>query len=196
MKTEIEAKWLEIDHNEFRSRLKKLGAKQTRPLTQMVRTVFYDAERKMTKIGARVRVRDEGDRITMSYKRTDDATLTGTKEVELVVDDYERAIDFLKQIGMVQKSVEETKRESWELDGAEIDLDEWPWLPPFVEIEAADEKLLVDVVEKLGLDMKNSVSGSVNDIYELYYDVTSDEVNTWSEIKFGEAPKGLKRRAK
>jgi adenylate cyclase class 2 len=198
MKTEIEAKWLEIDHDEFRRKLTKLGGRRVRSLMQMVRAVFYDAERKMTKIGARVRVRDEGDRITMTYKRTDDATLTGTKEVNLVVDDFGKAVDFLKQIGMVQKSVEETKRESWELDGAEIELDEWPWLPPFVEIEAESKPKLVATAKKLGLNMGDAMYGSADFVYEKYYDVTCDEVNAWPEIRFGDAPEWLegKRRAK
>ncbi|MDR3125655.1 MAG: CYTH domain-containing protein [Candidatus Nomurabacteria bacterium] len=196
MKTEIEGKWLDVDHEELRAKLKALGAKRTRPKTQMTRAVFYDVEREMPKIGARVRVRDEGDRVTMSYKRTSDASLVGTKEVELVVDNYNKAIDFLKQIGMVQKSVEETRRESWELDGAEIELDEWPWLPAFVEIEAADEAKLRAVAKKLGLDMAAAMHGSVDFVYEKYYDVARDEVNNWPEIKFGVVPERLAKRGR
>lgn len=38
-----------------------------------------------------IRVRDEGDKITLSYKRLEDRIVTGTKEVSLVVDSYDAA---------------------------------------------------------------------------------------------------------
>ncbi|MDR2063369.1 MAG: MBL fold metallo-hydrolase [Candidatus Nomurabacteria bacterium] len=159
-----------------------------------VRAVFYDAEKKMVKIGARVRVRDESDRVTMSYKQTADDSLTGTKEICLVVDDYDKAVDFLKQIGMVQKSTEETRRESWTLDGAEIELDEWPWLPAFVEVETENEADMGKIADKLGLKMSEAMHGSVDIVYEKYYAVTCDEVNAWPEIRFGAVPEWLERK--
>jgi adenylate cyclase class 2 len=190
MKAEIEAKWLEVDQGELRAKLKKLGATRTRPLTQMVRAVFDKAPGEMR---GWVRVRDEGDKVTLSYKRVDDKSLTGTKEICLVVDDFDGAVDFLTQLGLRQKSIQETKRESWELDGAEIELDEWPWLPPFVEIEAKSEAKLVATARKLGLDMAEAMYGSADFVYEKYYDVTCDEVNVWPEIKFAAPAPWAKR---
>ncbi|GHU08689.1 hypothetical protein FACS189431_5400 [Alphaproteobacteria bacterium] len=190
MKIEIEAKWLGVNHDDLRLKLKKLGAKQMRPLTEMVRAVF-DLPNNLNKKNGWVRVRDEGDAITMSYKQVDDKSITGTKEVRLSVDDFENAVDFLNQVGLKQKSLQETKRESWELDGVEIDLDEWPWLPPFVEIEARNEEKLASVAESLGFAMSDAMHGSADFVYAKYYDVTIDEVNAWVEIKFGETPEWL-----
>jgi adenylate cyclase class 2 len=103
-------------------------------------------------------------------------------------------VDFLKQIGLVQKSVEETKRESWELDGSDIGLDEWPWLPPFGESEAEGKPKLVATAKKLGLNMGDAMYGSADFVYEKYYDVTCDEVNVCPEIKFS-APAPWRKRS-
>jgi len=196
MKVEIEAKWLEVDHDDLKIKLKDLGAKQTRPLTRMTRAIFDFPDGRLGKIHGWVRVRDEGDGITMSYKQVDNSSIDGTKEICLNVDNFDEAIDFLKQIGLKQKAFQETKRESWVLDGVEIELDEWPWLPPFVEIEADNEIKLAGVAEKLGFKMSQAMHGSVNFVYAKYYDVTRDDVNSWKEIKFQEIPKWLADKKK
>lgn len=199
MTPEIEAKWLNVDHAKLREKLAKLGATQTRKLTLMTRAVFNSADGAMERRGGWARVRDEGDEITMSYKQTRNASLTGTDEICLAVDNFANATAFLKQIGLKQKSWQETRRESWILDGAEIDLDEWPWPPPFVEIEAADAPTVARVAKKLGLEMADSLSGAVDAVYAKYYDVDWAEVNSWAEIKFTKTvPKWLenKRRKK
>lgn len=198
MKTEIEAKWLEIDHDEMAEKIKSLGGELVLKKTPMIRTIFDTGEK-----GSFIRVRDESNKVTLTYKRIDDSSsLTGTKEICLEVDDYDTAVDFIKTLGFEQKSIEETKREIWMLDGAEIALDEWPWLPPFMEIEAPDEKSMLVVANKLGLNMKDAMYSSVDFVYEHYYDVTTDEVvahqDFWKEIRFSETPKELEaaRRVK
>jgi len=199
MTPEIEAKWLDIDHDEIRAKLIKLGAKQTRPKTDMTRATFEDVTGEMNRKRQWVRVRNEGDQTTMSLKRTLDDSICGTHEVCLNVDNFDMAVDFLKQIGLVQKAFQETRRESWVLDGAEIDLDEWPWIPPFIEIEAASEEKVQNVVEKLGLKMADGHPGAVDVIYPIYYDVTPADVDKWPEARFTEnVPEWLekKRRAK
>ena len=191
MQTELEAKWLDIDHDEFRKKLIQLGAKPVRPKTDMTRVVFDPPGCDSTYEWARVR--DEGDRITMSYKRTDNRGLTGTKEVCLVVDSFAVAVDFLLATGFRQKAFQETRRETWELDGAEIDLDEWPWLPPFVEIETETETAMLKIATKLDLKMSNAMYGAAGFVYERYYAVSIDDVNAWPEIKFLDTPEWLEK---
>ena len=59
-----------------------------------------------------IRVRDEGDKIVMTYKNiSDDHSILGTKEVNVEVRDYDNAILFLKGCGLTAKAHQETKRE-------------------------------------------------------------------------------------
>lgn len=188
---EIEAKFIEIDKEALREKLKQLDAKLLQKEMLMRKTVFYTDDHSFA------RVRDEGRWITMSYKRLDELSLTGMKEVCLKVDSYESAVQMLQALGLRIKSEQETLRESWFLDGVELDMDTWPWLPSVVEIEGSSEVAVKTVAQKLGFDFNDAIFGGIDEVYKLYFDVTSDEVNQkWSEIKFcdGKVPQWLEAK--
>lgn len=183
MNLEIEATFLEIDKAELRTKLEAIGAQLVRPEILMRRIVFDISKH------AFARVRDEGDRIMLTYKNHHDNTLTGTEEINVEVSDYDNTIAILKACGLHAKSDEDSYRESWRLDDVEIDIDTWPWIPSYVEIEGPSPEKVQAVATRLGFDMKNAVIGSVDEVYKLYYDVTSDDINFGlSEIKFTNAP--------
>ncbi len=188
MQTEIEAKFLNIDVEGLRAQLKQSGANLIHEERFMKRKTFDDVEGKLRKIGGWVRVRDEGDKITLSYKQLSDRTLHGTKEVSVDVSNFDQACEFLLAIGFVCKAYQETKRERWELDGVEITIDTWPWIPPFVEIEGGEEGKLKEVAAKLGFDWAEATYGSVEPAYQAVYDVTEDEINNWENVIFSPVP--------
>ncbi len=192
MQTEIEAKFTDIDMDAMRARLKELGATLVYP-ERLMKRVNYDF-----KAGgnAWVRIRDEGDRVTMTFKRVLDRTLHGTQEVNLVVDSFERAGEFLDAIGMTGKSLQETKRELWTLDGCEVVLDTWPWVPPFIEIEGPTEEVVRAVADKLGMDWSGALYGSVEVVYQQHYDVTEEEIDYWPSIAFIPVPDWLEKKRK
>jgi adenylate cyclase class 2 len=139
MPPEIEAKFLHVDHAALRSQLEKLGATCRHPNRLTKRLVLDFPDRRLRAKDGWVRIRDEGDKITLTYKQLNQRSLSGMQEVEVVVEDFVGTEAFLKAIGLEPYSYQETKRESWELDSVAIELDEWPWIHPFVEIEARDE---------------------------------------------------------
>jgi len=187
---------LNADHEKIRQKLKDMGAKLEHPLRMMVRNNFDYPDLRLEKIGGWIRVRDEGDKVTMSYKQLNDRSLHGTKEVNLVVDDFNTARDFLEAIGLKLFNYQETKRESWSLGKVQVELDEWPWIKPFVELEADNEEELKAAAEKLSLDFETAVHGSVEVAYLAEYDVTEAEVDGWPEIKFSPVPDWLESRRK
>lgn len=194
MQTEIEAKWLGIDIEEIRQHLKSIGATLITAERMMIRSVYDYPDNRLDKIAGWIRVRDEGDKITMSYKQLNERTLHGTKEISVTVDSFGGACDFLQSIGLIQKSYQETKRESWKLGGTEIELDTWPWVPSLIEIEAKDEAELWNVADKLGLDRNDALFGSVEVVYQAVYDVTEVEANSWPEIRFSPVPAWLEAK--
>ncbi len=196
MDTELEAKWLDINHDDMRQKLKASGATLVQPERLMTRKVFDFEDRRLDKISGWVRVRNEGNKVTMSYKQLNDRTLHGTKEITVLVDDFERACNFLESIGLNPYSYQETKRESWRIGDVEIELDTWPWIPPFVEIEASSEEALKDAAAKLGLDYTKALHGSVETAYQAVYNVTEEEIDNWNEIKFSDVPEWLAFKAK
>ncbi len=196
METEIEAKFPDIDPDAFRAKLKALGATLEHPEILMRRKTFDYLGNRLEKTGSWVRVRDEGDKITLSYKRLDDRTLHGTKELVVVVSDFEKACDLITAIGLEAKSYQETKREKWVLDGVEVTIDTWPWIPTFVELEGPSEKSVRTVAEKLGFQWSGAMFGSVEGVYQMHYDFTDSEIDHWEEITFVPAPDWLLARKK
>lgn len=185
MKPEIEAKFLNANHNEIRKQLKSLGATCRQPMRLMRRKNYDFPDLRLDKKrNAWVRVRDEGDKVTMSYKQLDSRELDGTHEVNLTVDNFDAACSFLEQIGLESKTFQETKRESWRLEEFEIELDEWPWVRPYIEIEGPDEESLRTLADKLGLDWSTVCHGSVEVVYRGEYDVTDEDVDYIPVISF------------
>lgn len=196
MHTELEAKWLNINIADMRARLTAAGATLVVPERLMVRAVFDYADKRLEKIGGWVRVRNEGDKVTLSYKQLNDRTLHGTKEVTVVVDDFDTTCAFLKAIELEQNSFQETKRESWKIGDTEIELDTWPWIPSFVEIEAKSEDALQSAAKALRLDYAQALHGSVETAYQAVYDITEEAIDNCPEIRFGAVPDWLESARK
>lgn len=172
MNNEIEAQFLDIDKDKIRNTLRSLSATLIKPEILMKRVVFYTGEHSFA------RVRDEGDKIVMTYKNVeDDNSILGTKEVNIVVNNYDDAILFLRGCGLNIKAKQETLREIWKIDDVEICIDTWPWLPTFIEIEGPSEEKVWGVAKMLGFDKTQAKFGSVDTTYQHYYGVNPDVVN-------------------
>lgn len=196
MQTEIEAKFLNIKIDDLRATLRRIGATLIHEERLMKRKTFDNLDGSLRKIGGWIRVRDEGDKVTLSYKQLDDRTLHGTKEISLDVPSFEVACNFLLAIGFTCKSYQETKRERWELDGVEVTIDTWPWIPSFMEVEGVQEKDLKMVAAKLGFDWATALYGSVETAYQAVYKVTENEIDSWENITFSPVPDWLEARRK
>ena len=192
MNNEIEAKFLDIDKDKIRVKLKEIGAKLEKPEVLMKRVVFYTGEHSFA------RVRDEGDKIVMTYKNVNnDNSILGTKEVNIDVNDYDDAILFLKGCGLEMKANQETRREIWKYGNVEICIDTWPWIPTFIEIEGPTEELVWDTANKLGFEKTQAKFGSVDTTYQHYYGIDTDVVNLHTpEILFDMEPPEWARTTK
>ncbi len=177
MGNEIEATFYDIDKDEIRAKLKDLGAKLIYPEFLMRRKVYNTGR------GSFARVRQEGNGVVMTYKSyTDDTVITGCKEVNVKVDDYDAANLFMRGIGMKLKADQDSYRELWELDGVEITIDTWPWIPTYIEVEGPSEDAVWAVSGKLGYLKEDAHFGSVDRVYNHYYGVDMDIVNNGTPV--------------
>ena len=89
-----------------------------------------------------VRVRDEGDKATVTHKRVvmDGDMRESTHEIEYVASSYDQVVALFKAIGLVVYASQGTRRETWRLDDCEVVLDERPWLDPMMEIKGLDSQ--------------------------------------------------------
>ena len=97
--------------------------------------------------------------------------------MNVVIDNYENGILFMKGCGLEPKAEQESYRETWEYGDVEICIDTWPWLPTFVEVEGPSEKSVWDTAKKMGLKKEKAKFGSVDSTYQYYYGVEEDIVN-------------------
>jgi adenylate cyclase class 2 len=173
MNSEIEAKFLNIDHDLIRSKLLYLGATLEQPERLMRRVVVHTAS--MTEKNAFLRIRDEGYRTTVTYKQFDEDSIDGAKEYEVTVSDFDSAVNIFKESGLIYDTYQESKRENWKLDEVEVMLDQWPWLNPYIEIEASSEADVRRVAVMLELDWDEAMFGGVANIYKHQYPHIGEE---------------------
>lgn len=187
MNTEIEAKFVNIDHDVIRSQLKELGAVLEHPMRLMKRVTIDSPQ--MKEKNAFVRIRDQGDKVAITYKQFDELSVAGAKEIEMDVSDFDAAVKLFAAAGLPHSSFQESKRETWKLGTIEIVLDEWPWLPPYIEIEGETEESIKAVATSLGLDWLDAVFGDVMAAYRIEYPHLglNDTVGNITKVRFGDA---------
>jgi hypothetical protein len=118
MKNEIEATFLAVDKEFTRGALKDAGF--TRKISEyMMRRKTFDFSRVAPGRNKWGRVRQEFDRVTMSIKEVTGAGINDTFEVELTVDDFDRAAAFFETCNIPTKSSQENLREVWARGTAE-----------------------------------------------------------------------------
>ncbi|MGW1789218.1 class IV adenylate cyclase [Streptomyces tubercidicus] len=171
---EYEAKFLEIDVDALRDHLKAAGAEQLFPKTLFTRLIF---ENDTVQGEQWLRLRDEGGKTTLTLKQVTDAShINGTTEIEVEVSDLEKTAELLKALGLRQVRYQQNYREEWQLGGVTYDLDTWPDLPTFLEVEGSSEQAVRTAVAKLGLDYNEARFGSIDLIYksELNRDILTE----------------------
>lgn len=185
MKTEIEVKFLNVDFAQLRDNLKNLGAVCEQPMRLMRRAIIEPPH--LAEKNAFVRVRDEGDKVTLTYKQFDDHdAFSGVQEIETTVGDFEATVSLLEKAGLPHKSIQESRRETWRLGEVEVVLDEWPWLSPYIEIEGHSEETVRKAAQLLMFDWKDAVFGSVTAAYQIEYpEGDSQKLITLPEVLFG-----------
>jgi len=175
MYVEYEATFANVDKKQVRDKLKKIGGKLLKAEFLQRRITFSVPENTFKHSWARVR--DESDRVTMSFKANTGNGINDQKEIELIIDNFQKGVDFLKKLGCKKKSYQETKREIWDLERTKIFIDEWPFVPPFVEIEGTSEKEVKIISEKLGFNYAEALFCPVGTIYSKQYGVSEKIIN-------------------
>ncbi|MNX71504.1 CYTH domain protein [compost metagenome] len=184
MNTEIEAKFVNVDHEVIRQLLNEIGATLEHPMRLMKRVTIDSSEMKAK--NAFVRVRDQGDKVTLTYKQFDELSVNGAKEIEVTVSNFDETIGLFAAAGLPHGSFQESKRETWKLGSTEIVLDAWPWLNPYIEIEGESEDDVMAIATQLGLNWSDAVFGDVMAAYRVQYPHLglNDTVGNISEVRF------------
>ena len=147
MNTEYEVRILNIDQEKIKNKLKELNAKFQWDCLQ--RRYVYDFVPKVD--GKWIRLRTNEKKTTLTIKNLISAKIDGTKELEIEVDDFEKTNLLLQELGFKPKGYQENRRCQYLLDGVEVDIDLWPLIPAYLEIEGKNEAEVYNTLEKLEL---------------------------------------------
>ncbi|MGV8141601.1 MAG: class IV adenylate cyclase [Candidatus Woesearchaeota archaeon] len=176
MKTEFEVKILEIDVENISEKLKKLGAKKI--AERNMKRYVYDIIPK--KKDSWVRLRFDGIKTTLTIKEIHTDKIDGTKEIEIIVDDFDKTNLLLNKLGYKHKGYQENKRISYKLNDVEIEIDSWPKIPTYLEIEAKSIDEVKKTVKQLGFKMSQTTSINTTDVYNKY----GIDIDSIRELRF------------
>ena len=132
----------------------------------LMRRFVYDIE---AGDGSRwIRLRDDGSAVTVTVKEIEPDGIDGTTETEVVVGNFEPANELFRRMGFEAKSYQENRRESFELAGARLEIDWWPLIPPYLEIEGDSRQHVVEVAELLGIPEDRLTGENTVKVYARY----------------------------
>ncbi len=168
MHTEYEVRLLEINEEEVLKKLEELGATTEGDFLQ--RRYVYDFNPKVD--GKWIRLRTNGDQTTLAIKNLVSSEIDGTQEVEIEVDHFDRCHLLLKELGYAARAYQENRRRKYLLNGVEVDIDSWPLIPTYLEIEGPSVDAVYNTLSALGYQKDDVTSKDVQKIYSDYgYDL-------------------------
>lgn len=89
----------------------------------------------------------------------------------------------MEALGLVAYRTVEKYRHTFVLDGVTLDIDTWPKIPVYVELEGESVSAIRDVAEKLGFIWENRFDGDPRFVFKKYgFDF--DNIHTVTFSKF------------
>ncbi len=171
---EIEVKFLEIDVPAIKTKLASLGAEDLGE-DLLKEIIFYDKDLEWQKERTQrvrfVRLRSNKKGVLLTYKSKLGGTQPYAEEIEVMVSDLDKATQLLEAVGLVVFRHQEKRRHSYLLNDTMIEIDTWPRVPPYLEIEGPSEELVKQVAEQLGFDWNEGVFEVAGRVIEKHYNI-------------------------
>jgi len=169
---EIEVKILEINGKELEKKLISIGAKIISQ--KEIETLFFDSkDYSFKKANSLVRLRKEKDRSTLTFKKLiDNKKAKVAKEYEVTVSDLGQMKHILEFLGLSMHAKMSKLRTSYVLDDVKFEfdkyLDEYDYIPEFLEIEANSIDTLHTYAKLLGFNIEECKPWSTLDLINYY----------------------------
>ena len=180
MEVEYEGRMLDVSPAEIREKARALGGHMKAPLTLYRRSVFKlcDIERGF------VRVRDEGDKTTLTAKIFKNKDFPEEYELK-IQDSFESGQAFLRALNLTEKAYHETIREKWFIprrvgstrELCELTIDYIPGLPAYSEIECKSQRDLRHACKLLGVKYGDLLFGGYGNVFMHYYGMSAKDIN-------------------
>lgn len=183
MQSEIETRILDINKEDFIKKLISLGAidKGEEKLDEII---FHAADGSWEGKYKFVRLRQTKDKIKLTYKQNLEQTTESAQEIEFEISDLAKGVEFLNNIGLKIVRKLEKYRHTFQLGDVTIDLDTWPKIPPYAEVEGVSVEALQSFFGQLGLPWEQRFDGDAREVFKHYgYDLNKISLVTFDEFK-------------
>jgi adenylate cyclase class 2 len=163
---EIESKFYVRDLAAVEARVKALGATCIVPRGFEYNLRFDSSQGSLRGHGKVLRLRKSDD-IRLTFKGPGERVggALARTEIELVVNDFDTAQQFLEHLGYHVAAVYEKYRAMYQLGTALITIDELPY-GKFVEIEGENPEQISELAKKLGLNPQKAIPASYQGLFE------------------------------
>lgn len=163
MKKEIEIKILNINPRKLRTTVKKLGGRQILRPTLM-RELYFESPMK-DRIYSSFRLRYEGKKNLLTLKiKKQDKRFEVRDEYEVVVGDFDMTKNILELAGFKVFRNREKKRESFRVGKIRIDLDTYPGMNPYAEIESESRGEIEKFLNQIGFSLSYATKKTATEI--------------------------------
>ena len=176
---EIELKILNVNEEEIEKKLVLLGAKKKSDV--IIKEKIFDFEdNRISKNNELFRLRKNGDKIEITYKysKENDKEFLDHEEIETEIKDFEIMIEIIERLGLKIIKDREKRRISFILKDVHFEIDKYPEIPAYLEIEAQNKGDIKKLVEELGYSMKDTTSKTATQVLKQY------EVDNSNFLKF------------
>lgn len=116
-----------------------------------------------------IRLRQDGEivEITIKYIYSNKANynIDEVKEIEIKTDNFEMANKLIEEMGYYRKKLAEKQRDSYSYQGMDIEIDEWPLLEPYIEIEGNNIDKIYELANLLGYSKEQTRVMNTEDVY-------------------------------
>ena len=165
---EIEIKILELNPEEIRNKLTNLGAEKV--FDGRVHAIHFDVpDERLRKAGETLRIRKVDDQVELCFKGKNISGKFKTKEeIEVTTSNFDDTIKIFEKLGFERFYEGKKRRESYKLGNIRFEIDTYPNMPTFLEIEAPTEEEVVEYVQKLGYTMDQTSNLTALEL-EKYY---------------------------
>lgn len=157
---ETELKILNIHKQEIIKQIESLGAKNIGEFF-IIEEHFDFEDGRIKKRDELLRIRTINEKAELCYKKkiVEDTEFKVREEIETEIENIESLKKIFSELGLSPFVHREKKRTSFSFNSVRIEIDEYPSIPPYIEIEGSEEDIR-DTLKKLNISMEQTTSMS------------------------------------
>ncbi|MDB5204072.1 MAG: hypothetical protein JWP09_100 [Candidatus Taylorbacteria bacterium] len=174
MAQEIETKVLDINKDNIISKLKELGAEEKGERTKLTVNWFRKVGVTAGNDPWYLRIRsynNDKHEVTWKAKSVVEGNVRKHKEINFMIDEPEKLADLFEEIELEIYAHQEKYRTSFILKDWQFDIDEYPQMPAFIEIEGQSALHVNEAMKLLGIENNKTWADGertlVQDVYNL-----------------------------